>query len=89
MNNINFVLGGRIDHAHHSTNAYRALMDTIAFADAVQVAVDITSERDTLIVVTADHSHVFTMGGHANRGHNILGRLCRVLQKHCSTFPLL
>ena len=32
------VEGGRIDHAHHAGNAYRALTDTIAMADAVKMA---------------------------------------------------
>lgn len=66
-------LGGRIDHAHHASNAHRSLVDTIAFADAVQAAVNITDESDTLIVTTADHSHVFTVGGYPTRGDNILG----------------
>ncbi|MFM1887341.1 MAG: hypothetical protein RL026_2498, partial [Pseudomonadota bacterium] len=32
------VEGGRIDHAHHAGNAYRALTDAIALSDAVRVA---------------------------------------------------
>lgn len=69
------VEGGRIDHAHHATNAYRALSDTVAFADAVQTAIDMTDEEETLIIVTADHSHVFTMAGYPTRGNPILGRV--------------
>lgn len=67
------VEGGQIDRAHHSTNAYRALTETIEFANAVRVAVEKTKREETLIVVTADHSHVFVMGGHATRGNPILG----------------
>ncbi|MEO8672084.1 MAG: alkaline phosphatase [Tahibacter sp.] len=67
------VEGGRIDHAHHAGNAYRALTDTIAFADAVQAAMDLTSATDTLIVVTADHSHTMTFAGYPMRGNPILG----------------
>lgn len=67
------VEGGRIDHAHHSGNAYRALSDTIEMAKAIEVALSKTSESDTLIIVSADHSHVFTIGGYPERGNPILG----------------
>jgi len=67
------VEGGRIDHAHHSGNAYRALSDTQQLAAAVQAAVDKTDPEETLIIVTADHSHVFTIGGYPKRGNPILG----------------
>ena len=67
------VEGGRIDHAHHMNNAHRALVDTIAMAEAVQTAVDKTSASETLIVVTADHGHVITLGGFPTRGNPILG----------------
>ena len=69
------VEGGRIDHAHHETNAFRALTDTIEFARAVSVAQDRTDRRETLIIVTADHSHVFTMAGYPQRGNPILGKV--------------
>lgn len=69
------VEGGRIDHAHHEINAFRALTDTIAFAQAVIVAMEKTDRDETLIIVTADHSHVFTMAGYATRGHAILGKM--------------
>jgi len=67
------VEGGRIDHAHHGTNAYRALTDTVAFADAVEAAVKSVDPSETLILVTADHSHVFTIAGYPRRGNPILG----------------
>jgi len=67
------VEGGRIDHAHHAGNAYRALTDTIAFSDAVRAAAQLTDARDTLILVTADHSHVMTISGYPARGNPILG----------------
>nr|CAB3221345.1 CiAP endoderm-specific alkaline phosphatase precursor [Phallusia mammillata] len=67
------VEGGRIDHAHHATSAYDALHDTLAFDDAVAQALKMTSQTDTLLIVTADHSHVFTMGGYSERGNPILG----------------
>ena len=68
------VEAGRIDHAHHAGNAYRALTDTIALSDAVAVAKQMTRDRDTLIIVTADHSHVMTIAGYPSRGNPILGK---------------
>lgn len=69
------VEGGRIDHAHHSGNAYRALHDTIAFSDAVRVADELTSADDTLILVTADHAHTMSFVGYPQRGNPILGKV--------------
>ena len=67
------VEGGRIDHGHHNANAFRALTETIEFARAIGVAAERTSADDTLIVVTADHGHVFSIGGYPTRGNDILG----------------
>jgi alkaline phosphatase len=74
------VEAGRIDHAHHAGNAYNALNDTIEFAKAVKVAMDNTNPEETLIVVTADHSHVFTIAGYPKRGNPILGKVVAVGQ---------
>jgi len=59
-----FVEGARIDMAHHETYARRSLEDTAEFAAAVQKAREMTSEEDTLIVVTADHAHVMSINGY-------------------------
>ncbi|XP_064642696.1 alkaline phosphatase, tissue-nonspecific isozyme-like [Lineus longissimus] len=64
-----FVEGGRIDHAHHEGIARYAIEDGIAFEAAVQAAIDLTDMRDTLIVVTADHSHTMVLSGYPSRGH--------------------
>ena len=69
------VEGGRIDHAHHYGNAYRALDETVALAEAVRVAAELTSEDDTLILVTADHAHTLTFAGYPQRGNPILGKV--------------
>lgn len=66
------VEGGRIDHAHHAGNAYRALVDTRALDDAVAAALAMTSRDDTLILTTADHSHTLTINGYPVRGNPIL-----------------
>ena len=49
--------GGKIDWACHANDAASSIHDTIAFSDAVQVAVDFAEEHadETLIVVTGDH----------------------------------
>jgi alkaline phosphatase len=67
------VEGGRIDHAHHAGNAARALDDTAALDEAVKAALSVTNPDETLIVVTADHSHVLTMAGYPSRNNPILG----------------
>lgn len=56
-----FVEGGRIDHAHHSTQSRKALDETVQLADAIRVATEITNSKDTLIVTTSDHSHTMTI----------------------------
>ncbi|MDZ7812658.1 MAG: alkaline phosphatase [Ideonella sp.] len=67
------IEAGRIDHAHHAGNAARALRDTIELSNAVRAAMAMTNERETLIIVTADHSHTFTVAGYPHRGNDILG----------------
>ena len=69
------VEGGKIDHAHHANNAYRALTETIELSHAVQRALDLTSTAETLIVVTSDHSQPLVFAGYAVRGNPILGKL--------------
>ncbi len=71
------VEGGKIDHALHDTNAKNALVDTVAFDDAVQAAIDKMRALDprlehTLIVVTADHDHTMVINGYSKRGNPIL-----------------
>lgn len=68
-----FVEGGRIDTAHHDATAQKALDETAEFSKAVQRAVEMTSEEDTLIVVTADHAHTMSFSGYAERGSDIFG----------------
>lgn len=72
------VESGRIDHGHHAGSAYSALTDAIELSNAVKAAADATSADDTLILVTADHSHVFTIAGYPKRGNPILGKVVNV-----------
>lgn len=67
------VEGGRVDTAHHSAYAKAAVDETRAFSDAIDVALWMTSSEDTLIVVTADHSHTMTYNGYPARGSDVSG----------------
>ncbi len=67
------VESGRIDHGHHAGNAYRALGEAVELSNAVRHARERTRPDETLIVVTADHSHTLTIAGYPKRGNPILG----------------
>ena len=81
-------VGGKIDHGHHDGRARQALDETWAMDEAVKVAVEMTNEEDTLIVVTSDHSHSFTTGGYVSRGNDILGSssLRSLVRRSCIHF---
>ena len=50
------VEGGRIDHAGHSNDIERNILETIEFSKTVQTIFDgVAGRDDTLILVTADH----------------------------------
>ena len=67
------VEAGRIDHGHHAGNAHRALTDTIELSNAVATALENVNLEETLVIVTADHSHTFNISGYPQRGNPILG----------------
>ena len=71
------VEGGKIDHALHDTRAKHALEETIAFDDALQLAIERMRAIDpglqnTLIVLTADHDHTMQINGYPKRGNPII-----------------
>lgn len=68
-----FVEGGRIDHGHHINMPYLALDETLALDDAVERASTLLPPGDTLLVLTADHSHAMAFNGYSRRGTDILG----------------
>ncbi len=44
--------GALIDHAHHESNAKRALGEFVIFDEAIGEALKLTNEKDTLIIAT-------------------------------------
>jgi len=72
------IEGGRIDHAHHGSNPYRALSETQQFSRAVETVLKTVNLDDTLVLVTADHSHTLTIAGYPERGNDILGYIKNV-----------
>lgn len=67
------IEAGRIDHGHHDGRADLALSETQELSRAVEAALAMIDPAETLVLVTADHSHVFTIAGYATRGNPILG----------------
>ncbi|XP_017874438.1 PREDICTED: alkaline phosphatase 4 [Drosophila arizonae] len=67
------VEGGRIDQGHHQNYARAALHEVYELDLAVQAALKMTDSDETLIIVTADHSHSVTFNGYPERGADILG----------------
>lgn len=66
------IEAGRIDHAHHDNQAFKAIDETIELSQTVRWLRENTEQDETLIVVTADHSHTFTLAGYNTRGANVL-----------------
>lgn len=67
--------GARIDSAHSDNNAKRALYETLAFETAIRGALELVDASDTLVLVTADHSHSLLITGYASRHNSLFGRL--------------
>lgn len=53
--------------------ARKALDDFVVFDEAIGEALKTVDEKDTMVVVTADHSHTFSIGGNSLRGNQVLG----------------
>ena len=68
-----WLAGGLIDVAHHDSLAKKALEETLQLEEAVRVAASLTDEEETLMIVTADHSHAFSLAGYTKRGNPVLG----------------
>lgn len=69
------IEAGRIDHGHHDGQAYKALTETQELHNTlawVQANIDL---QETLLIVTADHSHTLTLLGYPTRGNPILSNI--------------
>ena len=72
------IESGRIDHALHDNNAYRAAQEGRAFAEAVQRVIDKVDLSETLVIVTTDHSHGIALSSGCALNSDIMG-LCKDL----------
>ncbi|XP_018790491.1 PREDICTED: alkaline phosphatase-like [Bactrocera latifrons] len=68
-----FIEGGLIDYGNHANMPGLSLDETLELSKAVELALNMTDPKDTLIVVTADHSHPLSISGYPERGNDILG----------------
>merc|ERR1711892_350570 len=68
-----FVEAAHVDKAHHDNWARKALEEVLRLDEAVSAALNMSDLEDTLIIVTADHSHALTINGYPTRGTDIFG----------------
>lgn len=66
------VEAAHIDKAHHGGLIHASLTEAVEFSRAVAAARAMTDPADTLIIVTADHSHGLAING-GGRGDDVLG----------------
>lgn len=68
--------------------AGRALDEVTRLEEAVKAALKLTDASNTLLVVTADHSHTMTFGGASvPRGNPVLGVFPRSVFLLCVVLP--
>jgi alkaline phosphatase len=84
------VEGASIDKQDHATNACGQIGETVAFDDAIGVAIDYQrTHPDTLIVVTADHSHTSQIVAEDSSGSGVpTGYSTNLLTKDGQTLSL-
>lgn len=84
------VEGASIDKQDHATNACGQIGETVAFDEAIGVALDYQRHNpDTLIVVTADHAHTSQIVGEDAIGAGIpTGYSTNLLTKDGQTLSL-
>ena len=84
------VEGASIDKQDHATNACGQIGETVAFDEAIGVALDYQqTPPDTLVVVTADHSHTSQIVGEDASGSGLpTGYSTNLLTKDGQTLSL-
>jgi alkaline phosphatase len=85
------IEGGRIDHAAHSNDAPAMIRDTLAFDEAVGVAMDFVKKHpDTLLIVTADHeTGGLALIGHSKESKNYVGIDLKAIAKVNGSFQVI
>jgi len=69
------IEAGRIDHGHHDGQAYKALTEAQELHNTLAWVQDNVDLTETLLIVTADHSHTMTLLGYPTRGNPILSNI--------------
>ncbi|HEX3173315.1 MAG TPA: alkaline phosphatase [Solirubrobacterales bacterium] len=84
------VEGASIDKQDHATNACGQIGETVAFDEAIGVALDYQQQHpDTLVVVTADHSHTSQIVSEDSAGSGVpTGYSTNLLTKDGQTLSL-
>jgi alkaline phosphatase len=85
------IEGGRIDHAAHRNDAAATIRDTLAFDEAVGVALEFARRNpDTLLIVTADHETAgMALIGHSKDSKEYIGIDLKAIQKVRKSFELI
>ena len=65
------VESGRIDHAHHENLAHLAIDDFVEFDQTIESTIKQLDLKETLVIVTADHSHSMSFIGYDARNTSI------------------
>nr|CDS24570.1 alkaline phosphatase [Echinococcus granulosus] len=68
-----FIKSGRIDHAHHNNEGRRSLDEMKHFDEIIAYIENTVNLDETLVIVTADHSHSFELVGQPGRFQSVLG----------------
>jgi alkaline phosphatase len=85
------IEGGRIDHAAHRNDAAGTIHDTLAFDEAVGVALAFARRNpDTLVIVTADHETAgMALIGHSQTSKEYIGMDLDALKKINASFEVI